>query len=130
MLHIPNIAHVWEYPPPHSQGRRRNRYRPSCLIRAFLKAASMDTSQTTFTENQLSGFLFSFICHPFFFIVSCMKECGSTKLETLAVKQKNNGTICVSMLIITYTRKPQVNNFHVVISHGGQLVSLVHIHVQ
>ena len=41
-----------------------------------------------------------------------MKECGSTKLETLVVKQKNNGTVCVSMLIITYSRKPQVNNFH------------------
>ena len=103
---------------PSSQGRRRNRYRPSCLIRGFLKAASTDTAQTTSTENQLSGFLFSFICYPFFFIVSCMKEYESTKLETLVVKQKNNGTICVSMLIITYSRKPQVNDFHIVISHS------------
>ena len=115
--HIPNIAHIWEYPFP-SQGRRSNRYRPSCLIRDFLKAASADTAQTTSTENQLSGFLFSFIFHPFFFIVSCMKECESTKLETLVVKQKNNGTICVSMFIIKYSRKPQINDFHVVISHS------------
>ena len=115
--HIPNIAHVWVYPLP-SQGRRRNRYRPSYLIRDFLKAASTDTAQTTSTENQLSVFLFSFICHPFFFVVSCMKECASTKLETLVVKQKNNGTICVSMFIITYSRKPQINDFHVVISHS------------
>ena len=103
---------------PSSPGRRRNRYRPSCLIRGFLKAASTDTAQITSTENQLSGFLFSFICYPFFFIVSCMKEYESTKLETLVVKQKNNGTICVSMLIITYSRKPQVNDFHIVISHS------------
>ena len=47
-----------------------------------------------------------------------MKECKSTKLETLVVKQKNNGTICVSMFIYTYSRKPQVNDFHVVISHS------------
>ena len=65
--------------PTPSQGRRRNRYRPSCLIRDFLKAASTDTAQITSTENQLC---FSFICHPFFFIVSCMKECESIKLET------------------------------------------------
>ena len=93
--HIPNIAHVWEYPtqptPPPLQGRRRNRYRPSCLIRDFLKAASTDTAQTTSTEKQLSGFLFSFVCNPFFFIASCMKECESTKLETLVVKQKITG---------------------------------------
>ena len=103
---------------PSSQRRRRNRYHPSCLIRDFFKGASTDTAQTTSTENQLFGF-FSFICHPFFFIVSCMKECKSTKLETLVVKQKNNGPICVSMFIIMYSRKPQVNNFHVVISHSA-----------
>ena len=105
-------THPHPPPPPHSQGRRRNRYRPSCLIRDFLKAASTDTAQTTSTENQLSVFLFSFICHKFFFIVSYTKECESTKLETLAVNQKNNGPICVSMFIITYSRKPQFNDFH------------------
>ena len=83
-------------------------------IRDFVIAASTYTAQTTSTENQLSGFLFSSICQPFFFIVSCMKECESTKLETLVVKQKNNGTVCVS----TYSRKPQINYFHLVISHS------------
>ena len=104
---------------PFSQGRRRNRYHPSCLIRDFFKGASTDTAQTTSTKNQHSGFFFSFICYPFFFIVSCMKECKSTKLETLVVKQKNNGTICVSMFIVTYSRKPQVNDFHVVILYSA-----------
>ena len=48
-----------------------------------------------------------------------MKECKSTKLETLVVKQKNNGTIVYLMFIITYSRKPQVNDFHVVILYSA-----------
>ena len=63
---------------------------PSQLLKVPI-FRDFNTAPTISTENQLSGFLFSFICHPFFFIVSCMKECESTKLETLVVKQKITG---------------------------------------
>ena len=77
---------------PHSFARVPSQPLPpySCLIRDILKAASTDTAQITSTENQLC---FSFICHPFFFIVSCMKECESTKLET--EKQRDN--LCIDV---------------------------------
>ena len=47
--------------PTLSQGRRRNRYRPSCLIRDFLKAASTDTAQITLLKT--SFVFFSFATH-------------------------------------------------------------------
>ena len=101
-------AHMPHTPTP-SQGRRRNRYRPSCLIREFLKAVSTDAAQITSTEIQLSVFL-SFATHSsLLFLV--WRSANQPKW-----RQKNNGTICVSMFIIIYSRKPQVNDFRVVIS--------------
>ena len=83
------------------------------------------TLQATTTENQLSGFFSSLVCHPFLLVVSCMKKCESTELQTLVEKQKNNGTICV--LMFTFSRNSKSTLFTPRCNCGGQLLSLTHV---
>ena len=84
--------------PTPSQGRRRNGYRPSSLIRNFFKAASTDTAQITSTENQLSVFL-SFATH------SSLLFLVWRSANRPNWRQKNNGTI--SLCIDVYNYVPQ-----------------------